>query len=214
MTLSMITMYVCMPFIAQGEARKSELMTVGDVMTRGALIAVKKSTTVDEALEALVDNRITGMPVVDDNGRLIGVVSDYDLLALDTISGDKPAAATGLFPQAGSSWKAFKEIQKLLLKTRGTTVGDVMTPSPLVVRSMTNLEDAARLLLEYKYRRLPVVDDTGKLVGLLTRGNVVRAALQMKRDAEARGISPLKLTRIHAAILWAQSKSATWIDVL
>jgi CBS domain-containing protein len=79
--------------------------------------------------------------------------------------------------------QAFKEIQKLLNKTHGKTVGEVMTPSPLVVREMTNLEDAAKVLLDTKFRRLPVVDDTGKLVGLLTRGNVVRAALEMKRAA-------------------------------
>eukprot|EP00897_Mesotaenium_endlicherianum_P007735 jgi/Mesen1/6990/ME000364S06165 len=172
--------------------RIANLMSVGDVMTRGALVTATLETSVDEALEALVDNRITGMPVVDDTGRLVGVVSDYDLLALDSISG-KRETSQSLFPEASKTWKvlpslqAFKEIQKLLIKTRGRTVGDVMTASPLVVRPMTNLEDAARLLLESKYRRLPVVDDVGRLVGLLTRGNVVRAALEMKRAAEARG---------------------------
>lgn len=153
-------------------------------MTReDELFVVKPSTTVDEALEILVENRITGLPVVDDTGKLIGVVSDYDLLALDSISG-KRTSDTSLFPEPGSTWKAFKEIQKLLNKTQGRIVGEVMTPSPLVVRKMTNLEDAARLLLETKFRRLPVVDDAGKLIGLLTRGNVVRAALQVKRAAE------------------------------
>ncbi|KHG18813.1 CBS domain-containing CBSX2, chloroplastic -like protein [Gossypium arboreum] len=61
-----------------------------------------------------------------------------------------------------------------------------MTPAPLVVRETTNLEDAARLLLETKYRRLPVVDVEGKLVGIITRGNVVRAALQIKREIEGK----------------------------
>eukprot|EP00249_Psilotum_nudum_P001771 c14440_g1_i1 orf=172-996(+) len=163
---------------------RQDFYTVGDFMTRqDQLFVVNPSTTVDEALEILVENRITGLPVVDDSGRLIGVVSDYDLLALDSISGKRPAD-TGLFPEAGSTWKAFREIQNLLSKTHGKVVAEVMTPSPLVVREMTNLEDAARLLLETKYRRLPVVDESGKLVGLLTRGNVVRAALQVKRAAE------------------------------
>ncbi|KAJ6304844.1 hypothetical protein OIU77_019369 [Salix suchowensis] len=60
----------------------------------------------------------------------------------------------------------------LLNKTNGKVVGDLMTPAPLVVRETTNLEDAAKLLLETKYRRLPVVDADGKLVGIITRGNV------------------------------------------
>ncbi|CAK9224869.1 unnamed protein product [Sphagnum jensenii] len=165
---------------------RSHVYAVGDFMTRREdLVVVEASTTVDEALELLVSHRITGLPVVDDMGRLVGVVSDYDLLALDSISGNRSRETeTGLFPEAGRTWKAFKEIQKLLLKTHGKTVGEVMTPSPLVVRESTNLEDAARVLLDTKFRRLPVVDDAGKLVGLLTRGNVVRAALTIKQAAD------------------------------
>ncbi|KAH9655959.1 UDP-glycosyltransferase 73B4 [Citrus sinensis] len=122
--------------------------TVGDFMTKKEdLHAVKTTTTVDEALERLVEKRITGFPVIDDDWKL-----------------------------------TFNELQRLLSKTNGKVVGDLMTPAPLVVHENTNLEDAARLLLETKYRRLPVVDGYGKLVGLITRGNVVRAALQIKRD--------------------------------
>eukprot|EP00270_Netrium_digitus_P004478 TRINITY_DN155_c0_g1_i2.p1 TRINITY_DN155_c0_g1~~TRINITY_DN155_c0_g1_i2.p1 ORF type:complete len:273 (+),score=49.77 TRINITY_DN155_c0_g1_i2:41-859(+) len=174
--------------IGEGESSDSaihhhpvDLLTVGDVMTEGKLVTATPWTSIDEALEALVDNRVTGMPVVDEEGKLIGVVSDYDLLALDAISGKRPASETGLFPQTDRTWKAFREVQKLLVKTHGSTVGDVMTSSPVVVRPSTNLEDAAKLLLELKYRRLPVVDDSGRLVGLITRGNIIKAALDMKK---------------------------------
>ncbi|KAK3020020.1 hypothetical protein RJ639_004980, partial [Escallonia herrerae] len=130
------------------------------------------------ALEALVENRITGFPVIDDDWRLVGLVSDYDLLALDSISGTG-RTDTNMFPEVDSTWKTFNEVQKLITKTTGKAVGDLMTPAPVVVRESTNLEDAARILLETKYRRLPVVDAGGKLVGIITRGNVVRAALQV-----------------------------------
>ncbi|XP_030943591.1 CBS domain-containing protein CBSX2, chloroplastic-like isoform X2 [Quercus lobata] len=124
--------------------------TVGDFMTKKEeLHVVKPTTTVEEALDALVEKRITGFPVIDDQWKL-----------------------------------TFNEIQKLIGKNNGKVVGDLMTPAPLVVRESTNLEDAARLLLETKYRRLPVVDGDGKLVGIITRGNVVRAALQIKRASE------------------------------
>lgn len=148
------------------------------------LIVAKTTTTIDEALELLVQNRITGLPVIDEAGKLIGVVSDFDLLALDTISGNRPSDSS-LFPKAGNTWKAFKEIQKLISKTHGRTVGEVMTPSPLVVCENSNLEDAARLLLDTQKRRLPVIDNNGKLVGLLTRGNVIKAALRMKHEGES-----------------------------
>ncbi|XP_020968773.1 CBS domain-containing protein CBSX2, chloroplastic isoform X1 [Arachis ipaensis] len=163
--------------------------TVSDFMTtKDHLHVVKPSTTVDEALEALVNNRISGLPVIDDDWNLVGVVSDYDLLAIDSISGGSQSDAN-LFPDVGSSWKTFNEIQKLLSKTNGKVVGDLMTPTPLVVQESTSLEDAAsayciRLLLETKYRRLPVVDKDGKLVGLITRGNIVKAALLSKHAGE------------------------------
>ncbi|KAJ7952832.1 CBS domain-containing protein CBSX1, chloroplastic [Quillaja saponaria] len=163
---------------------RSGVYTVGDFMTKKEdLHVVKPTTTVDEALEILVENRITGFPVVDDDWKLVGLVSDYDLLALDSISG-RGQTDTGLFPEVDSTWKTFNEVQKLLSKTMGKLVGDLMTPAPIVVRETTNLEDAAGLLLETKYRRLPVVDATGKLVGIITRGNVVRAALHIKRSIE------------------------------
>ncbi|TYJ21948.1 hypothetical protein E1A91_A08G096600v1 [Gossypium mustelinum] len=127
------------------------------------LHVVKPTTTVDKALEALVEHRIIGFPVINDDWKL-----------------------------------TFNEVQKLLNKTNGLVVSDLMTPAPLVVRETTNLKDAARLLLETKYRknfkllletkyrRLPVVDVEGKLVGIITRGNIIRAALQIKREIKGK----------------------------
>ncbi|KAI4298480.1 hypothetical protein L6164_032033 [Bauhinia variegata] len=166
--------------------RRDGTYKVSDFMTKKVnLHVVKTTTTVDEALEILVENRIGGLPVIDDEWNVVGVVSDYDLLAIDSISAlGGSQCDTDLFPDVDSSWKAFNRIQKLLSKTKGKVVGDLMTPSPLFVDESTNLEDAARMLLETKYGRLPVVDDDGKLVGLITRGTIVRAALQTKRSGE------------------------------
>ncbi|RLN36479.1 CBS domain-containing protein CBSX1, chloroplastic-like [Panicum miliaceum] len=166
--------------------QSNAVYTVGDFMTRKEnLHVVKPTTSVDEALELLVQHRISGFPVVDDNWKLVGVVSDYDLLALDSMLGNGLADTnTNMFPDVDSTWKTFREIQRLLSKTNGKVIGDVMTSSPLVVRENTNLDAATRLLLETKYRRLPVVDSTGKLVGMITRGNVVGAALEIKKKSE------------------------------
>ncbi|XP_039130011.1 CBS domain-containing protein CBSX1, chloroplastic-like [Dioscorea cayenensis subsp. rotundata] len=164
-------------------SRNGSAFTVRDFMTKKEnLVVVKPTTSIDEALQMLVENRITGFPVIDDDWTLVGVVSDYDLLALDSISGNG-RADTGLFPEVDSTWKTFNEIRKLLSKTYGKVIGDVMTTNPLVVHETMNLEDAARLLLQTKYRRLPVVDGAGKLVGLITRGTVVRAALHIQRGS-------------------------------
>lgn len=132
-----------------------------------------------------MQHRISGFPVVDDDWNLVGVVSDYDLLALDSMSGNELAdTSTNMFPDVDSTWKTFHELQRILSKTNGKVIGDVMTSSPLAVRINTNLDAATRLLLETKYRRLPVVDSMGKLVGMITRGNVVSAALKIKKKTE------------------------------
>ncbi|KAK8716667.1 hypothetical protein V6N13_043972 [Hibiscus sabdariffa] len=150
---------------ANSVSPRGGVYTVGDFMTKKEdLHVVRPTTTVDEALEALVEHRITGFPVIDDDWKLVGLVSDYDLLALDSISG------RGL--RTTCSLKLIA-LGKLSMRYR-------------IVRETTNLEDAARLLLETKYRRLPVVDVDGKLVGIITRGNVVRAALQIKREIEGK----------------------------
>ncbi|XP_028764104.1 CBS domain-containing protein CBSX1, chloroplastic isoform X2 [Neltuma alba] len=163
---------------------RSGVYTVGDFMTKKEnLHVVKPTTSVEEALETLVEHRITGFPVIDDDWNLVGVVSDYDLLALDSISGHG-RIDNSMFPEVDSTWKTFNELQKLLSKTNGQVIGELMTPTPMVVRETTNLEDAARLLLETKFRRLPVVDAKGRLVGIITRGNVVRAALRIRGEIE------------------------------
>ncbi|KAB5520746.1 hypothetical protein DKX38_025065 [Salix brachista] len=227
---------VALSTVANSVPARSGIYTVGDFMTKKVdLHVVKANTTVDDALEALVEKRITGFPVIDDDYKLVGVVSDYDLLALDSISGGCQND-TNLFPNVDSSWKVcmkllcdipdikkggvwglvslpytgvahtieskvqnenggrigttFNQLQKLLIKNNGKVVGDLMTPNPLVVYETTNLEDAVKLLLETKYRRLPVVDDDGKLAGIITRGDIVRAALQIKSAAERSGMAP------------------------
>ncbi|KAF2551898.1 hypothetical protein F2Q68_00037983 [Brassica cretica] len=159
--------------MAKSSSPRSGVYTVGEFMTKkDDLHVVKPTTTVDE-----------GFPVIDQDWKLVGLVSDYDLLALDSISGSG-STENAMFPEVDSTWKTFNAVQKLLSKTNGKLVGDLMTPAPVVVEENTNLEDAAKILLETKYRRLPVVDSDGKLVGIITRGNVVRAALQIKRTGD------------------------------
>ena len=69
------------------------------------------------ALELLVANRVTGLPVCDGEGKVVGVVSDFDLLALEGIV--QKEKSEGLFPTAGSNWDSFFEVQKLIQKNEG-----------------------------------------------------------------------------------------------
>lgn len=159
--------------------------TVADVMTVGTIHSVHPDTTVDQALELLVSNSVTGMPVLDDDGTVVGVVSDYDLLSLEGIA-EPSLLGTGIFPELSMEWSTFKDVQRLMSKNSGKTVADVMTEEPLVVRPETNLAAAAKVLLDQKVRRLPVVDDRGRLLGIFTRRDVIKAALSSRKAAAGR----------------------------
>lgn len=79
------------------------------------------------ALESLVEHRITGLPVVDEDGKVVGVVSDYDMLTLDNVSG--PMEKAGIFPTASMDWEAFHEVQKLILKNTGKLYVPSLVPA-------------------------------------------------------------------------------------
>lgn len=86
--------------------------------TKNAMLTCTPDTSLDDALEILVENHVTGLPVVDNiTGVVVGVVSDFDFLALDGIS--VAEKAKGLFPEAGTDWNSFFEVQKLLEKNAG-----------------------------------------------------------------------------------------------
>ena len=171
----------------QQQTNKQSLETVADVMTSGSLFTCSPDDTVDAALEQLVAHRITGLPVVDPaDGKVVGVVSDYDLLALDTLGRVPAQDDRSMFPAPDQSWQAFKEVKTLLAKSGGKRVRDVMTASPVTVAPGDDLDRAAALLLRKRVHRLPVVDAaTGRLVGVLSRGNLVKAALAIRKEAAA-----------------------------
>mgnify|MGYP001254859993 CR=1 FL=1 len=83
-----------------------------------------------------------------------------------------------IFPTLEQSWDTFNVLQDVIEKSRGTSVGEVMTEDPVTVRESTNLADAVVLLLERRIRRLPVVDESGCVVGLLSRADVIRSTLK------------------------------------
>jgi len=158
-------------------AENDRFETVLDIMQPGRKVfTCNPDDAVDMALELLVDNCISGLPVVDADNVVVGVVSDFDLLALE--AGKSPG---NLFPSIDDTWSAFNTVKSILSKGSGKKVGDVMTKMPLTVKTSTTIDEATSLLLQKRIRRLPVVDDAGHLVGIVSRSNMIRAAFQLRR---------------------------------
>ncbi len=136
---------------------------VRDVMTT-RVIWVRKGASFREMAAAFREYRISAFPVIDENRRVIGVVSEADLLAKEALDGGEdgmPGMITGLLRH--------RELEK----ARGVTAGDVMTSPAVTVRPEDTVEHAARLMYTRKVKRLPVVDTGGHLVGIISRADVL-----------------------------------------
>ena len=137
---------------------------VRDVMTRD-VITIKSAADLHEAAKILSDHRISGMPVVDDNNKVIGVISEADILTLAGMSREH----------------TFKDILRNLLgepvpaRKTGSTVGDVMSFPPITSKGDDEIGDVAKIFDERRIKRLPVVDDEGRLIGIVSRADIVRA---------------------------------------
>eukprot|EP00798_Chlamydomonas_sp_ICE-L_P027215 gene27215-2463_t len=153
--------------------------TVSDVMQTGEVISCKPDTTVDEALEMLVRFGISGLAVLDNDRVVVGIVSDFDLLALESLGRSNKSA---LFPEADQTWQAFKEVKMILAKGTGKMVSDVMTANPIVVKPDTSIDEATKILVTKKIRRLPVVDDKGCMLGAISRRDIVKAAFAARKQ--------------------------------
>jgi CBS domain-containing protein len=140
-------------------------VTVEDVMTRH-VITVRPETTVQEAARLMFTNRVSGIPVVDESGRVVGIVSDGDLIVRQRRP--KPKPWWRLFFENGE--RLVREYRKIV----GLTVADVMTRPALVISPVFGIETAAAILDNRQIRRLPVVRD-GQLVGIVSRGDLIKA---------------------------------------
>jgi CBS-domain-containing membrane protein len=151
-----------------------------DVLTPSVLVAAPEMT-VQAAAKLLAENHISGMPVVDSEGQVIGMISEGDLLHRAEIGTD--AEADG---QRRSWWLEFlastRELASTYVKEHAHTVRDVMSTTVLSVAEDTPLAEVANLLERRHIKRVPVLRD-GKLVGIVSRSNLIRALASVSSEA-------------------------------
>jgi len=145
--------------------------TVKDVMTVD-VISVAKDTPFEEIAAALRKHRVSAFPVVDAESRVIGVVSESDLLAKLAlgIGDDDMRGITGILPR------------HQLEKAHAITAGDLMTSPVVTVSPEDTAEQAARLMYKRNVKRLPVTDPDGHLAGIVSRADVL--AVYSRTDAD------------------------------
>jgi len=147
------------------------LKTVADVMTANPVI-VRTETPLKEAVQILAERRISGLPVLDNADKLVGVISESDLMWQET--GMTPPAYI-MFLDSVLYLQNPLTYERDLHKVLGETVGEVMSKNPTTISPDKSLKEAATLMHQKSIHRLPVVDNTGVVIGILTRGDIIRA---------------------------------------
>ena len=145
-------------------------MKVADVMNRDVVVVSPRMPLKDVA-RVLVNRHFSGVPVVDDDGQVLGVVSEGDILAKER----GPGSETSIFGRA-------LELESWANKHDARDAGDAMTSPAVTIDPLRNVSEAAALMLDRSVNRLPVINADGKLVGIVTRADLVRAFV--RDDAE------------------------------
>jgi CBS domain-containing protein len=149
--------------------------TVGNVMTSD-VVSVRYETPFKEIAELLGEHRISGLPVVDDDEKVIGVISETDLLFRQTEQdGDAPT---------NRRWRLTPAARRAAAKARARTAGRLMSVPPVTVHAHESIARSARTMAEHRVERLPVLDEEDRLVGIVTRCDLLQVFL--RSDAEIR----------------------------
>lgn len=150
-------------------------MKVESIMRR-AVVTVRPETPLRDVARVLVEHGISGVPVVDAGGTVIGVISEADFVLREQGVSRRRGGLFRLLADDGD--------RETLVKVEATTAGEAMTSPPLTIEPAATLRDAARLMTERQVNRLPVVHD-GALVGIVTRADIVRAYVRTDEELRA-----------------------------
>jgi CBS domain-containing protein len=140
-------------------------MKVQDVMTK-EVRTIPPEATLKTVAEVFTDAGISGLPVVAPSGELLGIVSEGDILRKEKGVDPRPGGIAGWF---------FVEFPEVRQKVAARLAGEAMSSPAITIESWQPVQRAAALMVDHQVNRLPVVDDDGKLVGIVTRKDLVRA---------------------------------------
>ncbi|MEU6394657.1 CBS domain-containing protein [Streptomyces sp. NPDC046939] len=148
---------------------------IGSVMT-GDVVRAQEATSFKEIVRLLHEHRVSGLPVVDEHDHVIGVVSESDLLAreVEAAGTDGPHAHEPHRRRLPRWGRARAAHQKAVART----ASQIMSAPPITVGSRETIAEAARTMAHHKVERLPVVDDEERLVGIVTRRDLLQVFLR------------------------------------
>ncbi len=147
-------------------------LTAGDIMTR-AVVTVSPEASVRQVAKLLAEHNISGLPVVGQDGLVLGIVSENDLLQWSDEPGEKQSWWLNMLAEGTELAPDFLA----LIKSENEKVRRVMKANIITVAENAKIADIAKLIVAHGIKRVPVLKD-GKLVGIVSRADLVRALAQ------------------------------------
>jgi CBS domain-containing protein len=150
--------------LEKARVRQAHRIPVSGVMTTN-VVSVTPDANVHEVATLLAENKISGLPVVDDQNRVVGLISEADVLSMTGVTREH----------------TIKDVIRHILgesvpkQRHGETVRDFMTSPALTITPDADIREAAGILDEKRIKRLPVVDEEQRLLGIVSRADIVRA---------------------------------------
>ncbi|MCY1227935.1 Inosine-5'-monophosphate dehydrogenase [compost metagenome] len=156
-------------------------MHAADIMTR-RVFTISPERSVRHAARLMLDNRISGLPVCDDDGNLVGLLSEGDLLRRSELGSAALRGAKGDRPQ---------QDPETYIKAHSWRVGDVMTTGAVTVNADASVDQIAALMQTRSIKRVPVVQQN-RMVGIVSRRDILEAVLLAKPERFAAGDEAIK----------------------
>jgi CBS-domain-containing membrane protein len=144
--------------------------TVKDVMSTH-VVAVRQGATYKDMAAMLHEQRVSAFPVLNDDNKVIGVVSEADLLTKEALEGTVPRTL-------------LSRQERVRKQVNAITAADLMTKPPVTIGPDEAVTSAARLMFDRRIKRLPVISDDGTLIGIVSRADVL--SVYSRPDAEIR----------------------------
>jgi CBS domain-containing protein len=145
------------------------MLKVKEIMQKD-VIAVSPDTEIVQATRILLKNRINGVPVIDEEGHLVGILCQSDLVAQQK---KIPIPSLFTFLDGFISLTSIKQVEKEIQKIAAVTVSEAMTPNPVTVEPDSDIETAAMLMVDKNFHTIPVVAD-GQVVGIVGKEDILR----------------------------------------
>jgi len=148
------------------------MLKAKDIMTK-AVITVSPDMEIVNAAKILLENRINGAPVIDETGKLVGILCQSDLIAQQK---KLPIPSFFTFLDGLIAMTSMKQLEKQVQKIAAVTVAQAMTPDPVTVRPDTDIEAVAALMVDQSFHTIPVVEE-GELLGIVGKEDILKTLM-------------------------------------